>query len=329
MLTSSIVSEIPCTPRVRPVNAATYDARTKLAHAPSPFLSAVWMDGESSSTSAEKRVLTGRRSSRKLFLSREAARDPRTSMPGMFAVLRASLCLALLSTPLARAEPPTLTLGTNAQLTIRELPADAPATIELTSDDALPITWTRGNARQASLPLVLMPGAVDPVVMTLLKQPRSIVAGEVKVPSVQIDVRAYERLASWRPTASPTDRRTTLLLAIAFATMLLLVTLLRKGAAIGALAVCVLFSVALALAANRRPTLLVRDEADGSTWYLATEAQTLRVPINDRMPWLPVVESTQHLKTLSLRIETGVDSSLILSLPADGKVCLRLDPTKS
>ena len=245
----------------------------------------------------------------------------------MIPVVRTSLCLALLATTLARAEPPNLTLGADAQLRIAGVPADAPATMELTSDDALPITWTRGNVREASLPLVLMPGAVDPVVVTLLKQPRSVVIGNAPVPRVQIDARAYERFSNWRPTSSPSDRRTTLLLAITFATMLLLVTLLRKGAAIGALGICVLFSLALSFAATRRPTLLVRPEADGSRWYLAVEAQVLRVPIRESEPWLPAVESIQHVKTLSPGIESGMDSNLILTLPKDGKVWLRVDPT--
>jgi hypothetical protein len=174
------------------------------------------------------------------------------------------------------------------------------------------------------MPLILMPAATDPLVLTLLGESRSLVVGGAGLPRISIDARAYEAVAHWRPTASPQLRRTVLLLASGLAATILLAALLPKRAWLAVLATALAWAIGLFVWTNRRETLLMRDDHAGIRWYLATQAQTLRIPIRPGEPVVPVVESTAHLRTLSPRIVIVRETATLeLTLPAKAKVGLR------
>lgn len=226
------------------------------------------------------------------------------------------------------AEPPDLSLTDDgSRLALSNLDKSAPAELELTSDDAIPITWQRGEVRQAELPLILMPGVVDPVVMTVLKQPRSIVVAHRGVPQVQVGAAAYAKLSNWRPTSSPAGRRTTLLLAVGMATTLLLASLARRGAALSTGVIAAAWSVGIAVGGSTRPTLIEQTDDDGIQWFLATVPQTVSVPIAADVSLVPVVESEDHLRRVEPRVRlSGKDAALEFQLPANGKVGIRRRP---
>lgn len=224
----------------------------------------------------------------------------------------------------ALAEPPRLSLTDDgSRLRISDVGAAAPETIEITSNDAIPITWRRGTARSAELPLIVRPGVSDPVVLTLLKQPRSIVVQNRGVPMVAVDPAAYDRLATWRPTSSPRERQTTLLLAVAMGTTLLLATLTPRRTGLAVSAIAIAWGAGLALAGTNRPQLIERDEG-GRHWYLATEAQTIAIANPEGEVLVPALRSERDLDRFHAQvIVDGNQSRLELTLGKGDKVAIQ------
>lgn len=239
----------------------------------------------------------------------------------MFVIL-GSLCA--LARP-AVAESPDVALSADgSRLTISNLPPTSTTPIELASDGCLSITWTPGDAKQGDLPLILLPGAADPIAVRVLNQSRSIAIDHRDVPQVQVDPAAYEKLADWQPTSSPADRQTTLLLAVAMGTTLLLASLSRRGTTLSVGVVAIAWVVGLAVGGSHRTTLVERDDPDGTRWFLAVEAQTVRVPIEQGASVVPIVESMEHLRVLAPRVRVdGRVATLEVVLPRGAKVGIR------
>jgi hypothetical protein len=221
----------------------------------------------------------------------------------------------------ARAEQQLSLTADASRLSISGLPRIASPAVEVTSDDAIPIVWFYRDAKEAELPLVLMPGVADTAVFRLIKRQRAIVIADQPVPQVKIDEAAYAKLANWRPTSSMADRRSTLLLAVAMGTTLLLASLARRGAVVAVATVAAAWGVALAISSTTRPTLVTRDDGDGMRWFLAVEPQPLRIPIGSGETAVPIVESAAHLRSVAPRIVVeGTDATLEFDLPRGSKV---------
>jgi hypothetical protein len=228
----------------------------------------------------------------------------------------------LIFTAHAGAEPQQLALTADGtRLLISNMPRIALNAIEVTSEEAVPIFWFYRDAKQAELPLILMPGVGDTATFKLIKKQRPIVIDERTTPRIRIDPAAYEKLSSWRPTSSPAERRRTLLLAVAMATTLLLASLARRGAATTVGTVAIAWGVALAIASTSRPTLFERVDDDGTHWFLAAQPQVVRVPISSREAVVPIVESMVQLRTLTPRIVVErTDAIVEFDLPKNAKV---------
>ena len=234
--------------------------------------------------------------------------------------------LLLVLTSGTSAEPQQLVLTADGtRILISDMPRTASPAIDVISKDAIPIAWFYRDAKQAELPLILMPGvdakANGPIEFELIKKQRPIAIDQRTTPRIRIDPAAYAKLSDWRPTASSGERRRTLLLAVAMATTLLLASLARRGAGLAVGTVAIAWGVALAIASTSRATLFERTDDEGAQWFFATKARVVRIPISSREVSIPIVNSTDHLKALAPRIVVeGTDALVEFDLGKNGKV---------
>jgi hypothetical protein len=202
---------------------------------------------------------------------------------------------------------------------------DAPAVIELKSDDILPIRWERQGVQDTILPAIATRRQSD---LTIVDDSSNAYALAHKgvLPQVLFDPSRYARDTSWHGQPSAGQRKRHVLLGILFSLGLLLVLLVRRYTLAVACVYCLAWAGGLLIALSNRPALVresVHPELPVDRLY-AREAQTVRFPIgSDAAPCVPIVESPDHLRTISARVEVrGEEAELVVDLPKGAKLFL-------
>lgn len=202
---------------------------------------------------------------------------------------------------------------------------DAPGIIELKSEDLLPIRWERQGLRDALLPAIATQSANELTIVDDSRKSYALVSNGA-LPKVRVDPQRYAADVGWHGQPTPAERTRIVLLGVVFSLGLLLVLLLRRRAVLAACLYCAAWIGGLAWMQYRAPSLVVagvHPEVPMKRVF-ARDRETLRFPITARSNmWLPIVESTSHLQSLSMRIEVKGDAAeLVVDLPRDGKLYL-------
>lgn len=214
----------------------------------------------------------------------------------------------------------------NARAITIDVNDDAPDVIRLETRDILPIQWIRNGERRGTLPAATLHAAPEIILIDHDRRSHALpLAGEL--PAVRVDPAAYAAISTWQGQPDPTTRRRTAWIGVLFSIGLLLLLMLPKWNWRVGLAYCAAWGLALGVLLHRRSTLFERDDADAMiTWYFASRAQTLRVPIDQHTRWVPVVESVGHIQALSPLVEVeGRRAWIQFTLPANAKIGLTRD----
>ena len=209
-----------------------------------------------------------------------------------------------------------------------DVPPDSPAVIEIGGNDVLPIRWMRDGRTRATLPIVLLPTAGSTV--ELAGQQETWTLETHTLPRVRVEPRVYSDLVAWDETPTRAARVRILLLACAFAGTVLLAWLSPRRRVLIAIGVCLVWAGGLSWWLSRRPTLLWKDEvavSAGVRCVMALAKQTVRVPVTPDGRWMPVVESTRHLRDLAPRVVVQGDAASIeVTLAERGKIAFAAPP---
>lgn len=203
--------------------------------------------------------------------------------------------------------------------------ADAPDVLELRSDGLLPIRWNRQGVRETTLPAIAVGERGELSIVDNSGVVHSL-RPATTLPRILIDPARYARDAAWRGQPSLQQRVRYLGLGVLFSLGLLLVLLIRRNALLAATLYCLAWACGLAVALANRPSLIwsgVHPEVPIMRLY-AREGQPVRVPINVRSGLcIPIVESVDHLRALSIRVEVrGDEAELVADLPSGSKLYL-------
>lgn len=196
---------------------------------------------------------------------------------------------------------------------------DAPPVIELRSDDLLPIRWERGSVTDALLPAL----AVRPVTDLAIVDDQSVAYAlpiRVQLSQIAFDPQRYMQVANWHGQPDAAQRRRIVLLAVLFSLGLLLTLLVRRRAQAWGLVYCSAWALGIFIEARNEPSLVWKDlptEPPARVCF-ARSPQTLRLTAGEDVP---IVESTQHLQAIRLRVEVhGTEARLLADLPEWGKL---------
>lgn len=208
-----------------------------------------------------------------------------------------------------------------------EVDDDAPPIIELKSDDLLPIRWERNGLRKAVLPAVLVRDSKDLVIVDDAAVSHALTYdGYLERVRIMPDFRAV--VGDWHGQPTARERRFILWTAILFSLGLLLVMLIRKRTIAIVTVYCAAWMIAVAIHQSNRPQIVTRDELESPLFVpnFARSDQALRVRIAERVRWIPVVESFDHLNSLNARVDVvGEQPSIVIDLKRNTIVGLMRD----
>ena len=234
--------------------------------------------------------------------------------------LRLLLLVLWVQTPVRAAI--RLELPPESRLIQVKVDSDAPETISFESQDVIPIDWIRAGQRSAALPVVRIDDSTDLIIVDREHTAYALVA-ESDLPCVCVEPAAYTAISAWRGQPAPNERVRIVWLGVLFSLGVLLALLLWRYALQTAIAYCCVWIIALLVWQAHRPVLATREDAI-ITWYVARAPQVLRVPIEKGGRWIPVVETREHLRALSPRIEVvGSRAWIVLSLATDARIGFR------